>query len=138
MLRPYANLAEAADRLQKTNPRLRRDRAEFLAPHWAQQLPDGTVRLRADPKHRLPFPTITRSGEWIAIWRKVTAPVLWVLAADSHIKNWATADDEEWRRRTGAFRDLRIETVGDAAHMLHHDQPEAVAALIEEFVEYRV
>ncbi|MEO7760887.1 MAG: alpha/beta fold hydrolase, partial [Casimicrobiaceae bacterium] len=52
-LRPYANLSEAADRLQKTNPRLRRDRAEFLAQHWAELLPDGTARLRADPKHRL-------------------------------------------------------------------------------------
>ena len=133
-LRPYASLAEAADRLQKTNPRLRRDRAEFLAPHWAEQLPDGTVRLRADPKHKLPFPTVSRSGEWIAIWRRVTAPVLWVLAADTHIKAWATADEVEWQRRMSAFPDLRLETVTGAAHMLHHDQPEVVAQLIEEFV----
>jgi pimeloyl-ACP methyl ester carboxylesterase len=133
-LRPYASLSEAADRLQKTNPRLARERAEFLAQHWAEQLPDGTVRLRADPKHRLPFPTVSRSGEWIAIWRHVTAPVMWVLAADSHIKGWATGDEPEWQRRMGAFRDLRLETIADAAHMLHHDQPEAVARLIEAFV----
>jgi len=56
-LRPYAHLGEAADRLQKTNPRLRRDRAEFLAQHWAAADAEGVVRLRADPKHRLPFPT---------------------------------------------------------------------------------
>jgi pimeloyl-ACP methyl ester carboxylesterase len=133
-LRGYANLSEAADRLQKTNPRLRRDRAEFLAGHWAEKLPDGTARLRADPKHRLPFPTVSRGGEWIAIWRKVTAPTMWVLAADSHIKNWATANEDEWQRRMSAFRDLRFETVTGAAHMLHHDQPEVVAQLIEEFV----
>ncbi|MHB1114057.1 MAG: alpha/beta fold hydrolase, partial [Acidovorax defluvii] len=28
----------------------------------------------------------------------------------------------------------RIAVVPDAGHMLHHDQPEAVAALIEQFV----
>ena len=133
-LRGYASLSDAADRLQKTNPRLRRDRAEFLAQHWAEVLPDGSVRLRADPKHRLPFPTVSRSGEWIAIWHKVTASVLWVIASDSHIRGWATADDAEWQRRIGAFRDLHVETVTDAAHMLHHDQPEVVAALIEQFM----
>ena len=133
-LRPYASLADAADRLQQNNPRLRRDRAEFLAQHWAEQLPDGSVRLRADPKHRLPFPTVARSGEWIATWRRITAPVLWVLATDSHIKKWATATEDEWQRRKSAFRDLRLETVDDAAHMLHHDQPEIVARLIETFV----
>ena len=133
-LRPYESLADAADRLQQNNPRLRRDRAEFLAQHWAEQLPDGSVRLRADPKHRLPFPTVARSGEWIATWRQITAPVMWVLATDSHIKKWATATEDEWQRRKSAIRDLRLETVDDAAHMLHHDQPEIVARLIETFV----
>jgi pimeloyl-ACP methyl ester carboxylesterase len=28
---------------------------------------------------------------------------------------------------------VRVATVPDAGHMLHHDQPGAVAALIEEF-----
>ena len=133
-LRPYSSFGEAADRLQKNNPRLRRDRAEFLAQHWAEQLSDGTVRLRADPKHRLPFPTVSRSGEWIAVWRRITAPVLWVLAADSHIKQWATADEAEWQRRVAAFRDFQLETVSGAAHMLHHDQPEVVAQLVESFI----
>jgi pimeloyl-ACP methyl ester carboxylesterase len=133
-LRPYASFAEAADRLQKTNPKLRRDRAEFLARHWAEELPDGSVRLRADPKHRLPFPTVSRSGEWIATWRQVTAPVLWVIATESHIKGWATVNEEEWARRFAAFRDIRLETVTGASHMLHHEQPEVVAALVEEFL----
>lgn len=132
--RPYASLAEAADRLQKTNPRLSRDRAEFLAPHWAEVQPDGHVRLQADPKHRLPFPTVSHSGEWLASWREVTAPVLWVLATESHIKTWATANDNEWQLRMAAFRDLRLVSVEQAGHMLHHDQPERVAQLIEEFV----
>jgi pimeloyl-ACP methyl ester carboxylesterase len=133
-LRPYASLAEAADRLQKTNPRLRRDRAEFLAGHWAQVQPDGSARLLADRRHKLPFPTVSHGEEWVHIWREVTAPVLWVLATESRSMAWATANNEDWHRRMAAFRDLRLVRVEQAGHMVHHDQPEQVAALIEEFV----
>nr|MBP8139372.1 alpha/beta fold hydrolase [Burkholderiales bacterium] len=51
----YASLAAVADRLQRNNPRLARDRAEFLASHWARTLPDGRAELRSDPRHKLPF-----------------------------------------------------------------------------------
>jgi len=136
-LRAYANVGAAADRLQKTNPRLRRDRAEFLAEHWAEIQPDGSAILMADPKHKLPFPTVAHSAEWMASWREATAPMLWVLATESNIKSWATANEVEWQQRMAAFRDLRLVTVTDAGHMLHHDQPERVAALIEEFLARR-
>lgn len=132
--KPYARLAEAADRLQKTNPRLHRDRAEFLAMHWATMQPDGTVRLQADPKHKLPFPSVSYSAEWLASWRQITAPALWVVATDSHIKAWATVNEAEWQQRTAAIPNLRLAHVEEAGHMLHHDQPEQVAALIEDFL----
>ena len=37
------------------------------------------------------------------------------------------------RLRKLALRSLRTGIVDDAGHMLHHDQPEAVARIIEEF-----
>jgi pimeloyl-ACP methyl ester carboxylesterase len=136
-LRPYASLADAADRLQKTNPRLPRERAQFLAAHWAEKMPDGTVRLRADPRHKLPFPTVSHLGEWLATWRRITAPVMWVIATESHIKGWATKSEEEWKARMDAVPHLTLEKIAGAGHMLHHDQPAAVAKLIEDFVEFR-
>ena len=36
--------------------------------------------------------------------------------------------------RRAAFRNLRYVSVPHAGHMLHHDQPEAVARLVEEFL----
>ena len=36
-LRPYASFAALADRLQQGNPRLTRERAEFLARHWGRE-----------------------------------------------------------------------------------------------------
>jgi pimeloyl-ACP methyl ester carboxylesterase len=41
---------------------------------------------------------------------------------------------EQYAERRAAFRDLRYATVQGAGHMLHHDQPEEVARLIEEFL----
>jgi pimeloyl-ACP methyl ester carboxylesterase len=43
-------------------------------------------------------------------------------------------DPAQVAERRAAFRNLRYATVPDAGHMLHHDQPQAVAALIEEFL----
>ena len=98
-LRPYASYAELADRLQKNNPRLKRERAEFLARHWGKDVEGGGVALRSDPAHKRINATLYRLDE-----------------------------------RRAAFRNLRHQTVPDAGHMLHHDQPEEVARLIEAFL----
>ncbi|HVJ75664.1 MAG TPA: alpha/beta fold hydrolase [Casimicrobiaceae bacterium] len=142
--RPYAGLAAVADRLQNDNPRLTRERAAFLASHWAREFPDGHAELRSDPRHKLPFPTVYRLAEATAIWRAIAAPVLWVAGADSRIPRWldrepdgaASADGLDGvRRRMASIRDARLVVIPDAGHMLHHDRPEAVAAAVEAFLD---
>jgi len=39
----------------------------------------------------------------------------------------------EYHQRLQAVPDYRVARVEDAGHMLHHDQPAAVARLIEDF-----
>jgi len=131
---PYASLAAVADRLQKSNPRLSRDKAEFLASHWAEVLPDGSARLVSDPRHKLPFPIVYRMEEVRATWARVAAPVLWVGASDSFILKWLGDGERGLRERMSALPDCRLVTIPDAGHMLHHDQPAAVAAAIEPFL----
>jgi pimeloyl-ACP methyl ester carboxylesterase len=131
---PYASLAAVADRLQKNNPRLSRDKAEFLASHWAEALPDGSARLVSDPRHKLPFPIVYRMEEVRAIWARVAAPVLWVGASDSFILKWLGDGERSLRERMSALPDCRFVAIPDAGHMLHHDQPAAVAAAIEAFL----
>jgi pimeloyl-ACP methyl ester carboxylesterase len=134
---PYPSLASVADRLQKNNRRLTRERALFLAPHWAEELPDGTARLRADAKHKLPFPTTHHLDDVYAAWRRIACPVLWVAADDSHVAKWlAPGGDprQEIARRFEHVPDGKLEYVSDASHMLHHDQPDAVARSIEAFL----
>ncbi|HEY4138972.1 MAG TPA: alpha/beta hydrolase, partial [Casimicrobiaceae bacterium] len=135
---PYTGLASVADRLQKNNSRLKREQAEFLAAHWAEATSDG-ARLISDPRHKLPFPIIYRMDEVAAIWRNVQAPTLWVAAAQTTILRWlergaqVRPDGDGFdvvRQRLANIKDARLEIVVDAGHMLHHDQPAAVARLI--------
>ena len=132
-LRPYANFAELAERLRKNNPRLPAERAQFLARHWGRE-EDGGVVLRSDPAHKVINPLLYRYEEVRACWQQVSAPVLWVEAAESDTLKRMKMDAAQQAERRAAFPNLRHETVKDAGHMLHHDQPEAVARLIEEFL----
>ena len=140
---PYPSLDAVADRLQKNNRRLSREKATFLAAHWATVNRDGTARLASDPRHKLPFPTTYRVEETFAVWRNIAAPVLWVAATDSHIPKWLDQHPEGEaptdsmagvRRRLAHVPGAKLVTIADAGHMLHHDQPAAVAAAIESFL----
>jgi pimeloyl-ACP methyl ester carboxylesterase len=132
--KPYANFRELAERLRANNPRLTQSKADFLAQHWGCETDRGTVELRSDPRHKIANPYPFRIDESLAIWRRVAAPVLLVNGKDSHIPGWLRDTPEQLAERRGAFRDMREIDIGDCGHMMHHDQPERVAALIEEFL----
>jgi len=136
--RPYPDLAAVADRMQKGNPRLTRERAVFLASHWARELPDGRAELRSDPRHKMPFPTVYRLAEAKAYWQAITAPVLWVAGDASHIPAWLDRNAsglDGVRDRMTAVRDAKLTVIEGAGHMLHHDRPEAVARAVESFLD---
>jgi pimeloyl-ACP methyl ester carboxylesterase len=133
--RPYPDFGALADRLQKSNPRLARERAEFLARHWGRETPDGRVLLRGDPAHKIVNPVLYRYEETRACWAQATAPVLWVDAAESATLKHIGLSAEQYAERRAWFGSLRHVTVHNAGHMLHHDQPEEVARLIEEFLQ---
>jgi pimeloyl-ACP methyl ester carboxylesterase len=132
--RGYAGFAELAQRLRQVNPRLSAEKAEFLARHWGVEAEGGGVALRSDPAHKIVNPLLYRYEEVRACWREVTAPVLWVDATESETLKRLKLSAADLAERRAAFRDLRHETVPDAGHMLHHDQPEAVARLLEGFL----
>ena len=76
---------------------------------------------------------MSRFEEMFAFWQRATAPVLWVDAAESKTLKQIGIDSEDYAERRAAYKVLRYETVQEAGHMLHHDQPARVARLIEEF-----
>ena len=135
-LRPYATLDEVAGRLIRTNPRLPRSKAVFLAQHWARRdTATGQYALLADPAHKLRGPMLYRLDEVMAVWSRVRAKVLHVEAVDSPTlaRLAGPVPIGEFKTRFSAFPDWREALIDDAGHMLHHDQPERVASLIETF-----
>jgi pimeloyl-ACP methyl ester carboxylesterase len=135
--RPYRTFDEVAGRLRKNNPRLSAERAAFLAQHWAKRLESGEVTLLSDPRHRIFNPYLFRIDEAIACWRRVTAPVLLVSGKLSDIPARMKDSPEQLAERKGAFRNRREVELDDAGHMMHHDQPEKLSAILEEFLTAR-
>jgi len=132
-LRPYKDFDALAERLRKGNPRLTREKAEFLAHHWGREQGQSVV-LRSDPAHKIVNPLLYRIEEVQACWRQVSAPVLWVDAAESDTLKRLGLSDAQHAERRNSFQTLKHVTLREAGHMLHHDQPEEVARLIEEFL----
>ncbi|MBI5900130.1 MAG: alpha/beta hydrolase [Rhodocyclales bacterium] len=132
--RSYPDRATFAARLQKENPRLSDEKAAYLAEHMGEDDGAGGIHLAADPYHRWVNPIIYRVEEAMALWRRISAPVLWLTAPDSFVfKQLFTVDSDEYRARIACFKDIREVEVQDSGHNLHHDQPAEVARLIEEF-----
>jgi pimeloyl-ACP methyl ester carboxylesterase len=132
--RPYPSFDAVVARMQKSNPRLTAARARFLAQHWARQTEIGTVELRSDPQHKRVNPVLSRMDELQACWRRITAPTLWIRGDVSSAPGWRTDNESQFAGRKAAFADLREVTIAGAGHMLHHDQPEKLAAVIEDFL----
>jgi pimeloyl-ACP methyl ester carboxylesterase len=132
--KPYRSLDEVAARLRKTNPRLTEERAAFLAEHWSKRLDSGEFALLSDPRHKTVNPYLFRIEEAIACWRRITAPVLLVSGKQSDIPGRMKDTPEQFAERKSAFRDRREVELADCGHMMHHDQPQKLAALLEEFL----
>lgn len=137
-LKTYTGLAGVAQRLMKTNRRLAEPRARWLATHWARPLdpanPDGAWVILGDPAHKVRSSHLYRLDEVLAVHAAITAPVLAVEASDDSLAQWFPRGEHslaEYHRRLQVVPDCRIARVDDAGHMLHHDQPQQVAALIE-------
>ena len=129
----YRDRAAFASRLARDNPRLTPERATFLAEHLAVPV-DGGVAWAGDPWHKAPGAYLFRLEESMAIWREITAPTLWIAAPGSTIVREFNKRPGDWAARQACFRNVRETWVDDAGHMLHHDQPETIACLIEDFL----
>jgi len=139
-LRTYADLAEVAARLRKNNPRLTADKAAWLAPHWSRQGDDGRRHILGDPAHKRPNPVLYRVEEILETWKLITAPTLWVEAADSQPEQWwgGRYSRAEFHERLNVVQHFEGQVerhlLADCGHMLHHDQPQALAQRLAAFL----
>lgn len=135
-LKSYGSVDGVARRLMKTNRRLPQDKADWLAPHWARQDGDGQWRILGHAAHKITNASLYRVDEVLETYKAIQAPVLAVEASDDSLRQWwqGRFTLTEYHQRLQAVSDMRLDHVADAGHMLHHDQPEKVAQLIEEFL----
>ena len=135
-LASYDSADSVAQRLMKINPRLSPDKAGWLARPWAQPDAQGRWHILGDAAHKVPSPNLYRVDETLAIHSAIAAPVLAVEADSNSPGQWwqGRYSLAEYHQRLQVVPDCRRAVVQDAGHMLHHDQPRAVAALIEEFL----
>ncbi len=135
-LKSYADADGVARRLMKTNPRLPEDKAQWLARHWARPNAQGQWEILGDPAHKVVNAQLYRVEEVLACFAQISAPVLSVEASDNQMDQWWQGKYTlaEFHERLKSVPNLQQAVIQDAGHMLHHDQPERLAALIEDFL----
>ncbi len=131
-LKDYADLDAVAARLTKTNPRLAADKAAWLAPRWSRQTSGGRWQILGDPAHKRINPVLYRVEELLEIWKLITAPLLWVEGDGNDLDKWwgGRYTKAEFHQRLDSVAQVSRQQLKDCGHMLHHDQPQALARLL--------
>lgn len=122
-----ADLDDAVLRMKRFNPRLDDALARRLAARITEPV-DGGLRWTWDPLHRAtnPNPFDPRQFErWV---RAIESPTLYIHGADSPFRVPDLDERYSWLARA-----RRVDVDG-AGHLIHHDAPDALAALIREFL----
>lgn len=130
----YQDFDHFVSTLARRNPRTPRERLEFIARAWGREREQGGVELRADPAHKRVNPVLYQLDQAQACWQRIAVPVLWVMGGQSGIAQ-SLQDEARLRALSAPVADLTIRTIAEAGHMMHHEQPAAVAVLIEDFID---
>ncbi|MDP3171060.1 MAG: alpha/beta hydrolase [Polaromonas sp.] len=135
-LKPYKDADGVARRLMRTNPRLTQLKADWLAGHWAAPDAAGQWNILGDAAHKITNAQLYRVDEVLEIYRNISAPTLAIEASDDSLGKWWQGKYTlaEYHERIKAVPQLSTAVVQNAGHMLHHDQPEPLARLIEDFL----
>ncbi len=135
-LKAYDTSGGVARRLMKTNARLGEDKANWLATHWAQENAEGKWAILGQPAHKISNAQLYRVEEVTALYERISMPVLAVEASDNSLDMWWNGKFTlaQYHERIKAVPNVEIARIQDAGHMMHHDQPEVLAQLIERFI----
>jgi pimeloyl-ACP methyl ester carboxylesterase len=132
VLKDYESVEQLAGVVRFRYPRFTEAQSDFVARAWSE--PDGArVRLLGDARHRWVNPVRYAREDAEACWREVKAPVLMVLGDESEYLAVLGTDgsDETFRAN---MPHVQIVHIPGAGHMLHIEQADRVAALVENFL----
>ena len=127
--RRYPTLEDAYQRMQETNPHLSPDQARHLTIHGSNQNEDGTYTWKFDNYTRTPRPYDIPNDDMISLWQRVTCAVLIVNSRQGYPHR--IGHDDTLRH----FHNATLREIDEAGHWTHHDQLDACASVIGEFLE---
>jgi pimeloyl-ACP methyl ester carboxylesterase len=89
-----------------------------------------------DPAHKIINANLARWEETMALYQRISMPLLAVEASDDSMTGWYKGRYTlaHYHERLKQVPNVRIERIEDAGHMLHHDQPEKLAAAVSSFL----
>jgi pimeloyl-ACP methyl ester carboxylesterase len=123
-----SDVHEAAARLLSYNPRLEEQFAHHLALFGTREATqDRGIVWKFDPVHRTRTPQPFYLEQARSFWLRIQAPTLIVRGESSQLK-WDETEERE------CVPDAKRTVIAGAGHMVHHEQPEALARALLEFL----
>lgn len=88
--------------------------------------------MLGDPAHKRVNPVLTRAEDY-RTWSQINAPLLWVEGDGREFDDWygGRYTREQFEPRLAAVRSAQRLRLTPTGHMLHHNQPEALACGME-------
>ena len=123
--RDFANREAAIARIRENNPGLSLDGAAVMVTGATEELADGTVRFRFDPRLRGPNPMRYSEAVWRELGARISDPVE-VLLGESGLIQRAPILLE----RVLAMPHAQHQILAGVGHHVHLDAPAAVAAAV--------
>jgi pimeloyl-ACP methyl ester carboxylesterase len=133
----YNDVSGVARRLMRTNPRLSQERADWLASHWARPDAEGRWQILGEAGHKVISANLYQAEETLALYKCISAPLLMVEASDDSLAGWWKGKYSlaDYHERLQQVAQCRVAVIPDTGHMLHHDQPERLALLLQDFLD---
>ena len=97
----------------------------------------GRWQILGDAAHKRVNPVLYRVEELLETWKRITAPVLWVDGDRTDVEKWWAGryPREEFEQRIAVVGRLQRHRLSPCGHMLHHDQPAALAERLLAFLD---
>lgn len=142
--KPMPDLAEAARRLRRNNPRLDPEEATRLAPHLTRKAPgDAGLIWSFDTRAASVFVGNSHRDNQ-KFWRQVQAPTCIIsgnlaheywgreMSAENYTGRYA---DGELASRVAQFKNHEHHGFDQSGHMVHYDEPDRLGQTIRAFLE---
>jgi pimeloyl-ACP methyl ester carboxylesterase len=129
----YQDQGQLATHISKLAPGINQTRAAFIAESWSSAAKEGGYRIKADPRHKRINPVLYRREEAKSCWRNILAKTMLVFGEESRFyKDYSIEGYQQ--DFADCIKNLQVEIIPTSGHMLHFQQPEKLAEILNLFL----